>query len=465
MALLGAATRKTVGAGAAIALVLALIGYGLFTVFHGGNDKHLTAYFPRTIGLYKGSAVDVLGVPVGSVTRVHPEGTRVRVELEYDASRKLPANVGLTLVPPSVVADRYVQLGPAYTGGAVLPNNATIQEDHVQIPVELDQIFGSVSDLSAALGPNGANKNGALSQLINVAAANLNGNGQDLHDTLKGVSDAVSALSDSKDSLFGTITSLQKFTSTLAADDGGVRQVSQDLTAVSGQLAGERQDLGAALSNLATALNQVQSFVADNRTELAHDVGSLTTISSGLVNEKQAITEVLDEAPLAVYNLLEATSLTNGDCGADLYRNGYQGCYGVLQTRARLDPTTLITCLLGGLVKNTDGCVQASGTPTTTTGPTTPTVPGVPTLPTLPTLPGLPSLGGLGGLLGGLGLGSGGTTPKATSPPSSSGGLGGFLGNLFGSSYTTNGSASIAAADVPQPADGSLAAIWMVGTI
>ena len=43
----------------------------------------------------------------------------------------------------------------------------------------------------AALGPNGANENGALSDLIDTGAANLDGNGEALNRTITGFSQAV----------------------------------------------------------------------------------------------------------------------------------------------------------------------------------------------------------------------------------------------------------------------------------
>ena len=55
-------------------VVAALVAF----VFDGGRQKTLTAEFPRTVSLYVGSDVRVLGVPVGKVDSVTPSGTQVR---------------------------------------------------------------------------------------------------------------------------------------------------------------------------------------------------------------------------------------------------------------------------------------------------------------------------------------------------------------------------------------------------
>ncbi len=363
----------------AIALVAAL-GLVAYRVVASASTKQLTAYFPRTVGLYKGSAVKVLGVDVGQVTHITPQGTRVRVDLEYDASRKLPLNVGVALVPPSIVSDRYLQLTPAYTGGAPLKDHAVLQEDHTVVPVELDAIFGSLNDLNVALGPTGANKSGALTRLVDVGAANLKGNGAAFNQTLRGFSQAITALSDSRGALFGTITELQKFTTNLAQNDGGVRKVNKDLAAVAAQLAGERQDLGAAFANLATALGQVNTFVSSNRTLLKSDVTALKQVTGGLVSEQQALKEAVDLAPLGLHNLAGAF-----DAQAD---NGK----GVLRTRTNVDPNSIACALIKSQAGPAGAAVNCNTVPGGSSG-------GNPLGGVLP--PGAPPPGGLAGILGG----------------------------------------------------------------
>ncbi len=283
----------------ALAVVVALLVAGLA----GGSDKRVTAYFPEAIALYKGTSVRMLGVPIGTVTLVQPVGTEVKVEMTYDPKYKVPADAVAALVPPSIVSDRYVQLAPAYTGGPTMADGAVIPENRTEVPVELDQIFSSLNDLNVALGPNGANKHGALSRLIQVGAANMNGNGQAMNDALSGVSRMIETLANHRNDLFGTVANLQQFTTMLANDDAGVRNLNDMLAQVSVQLNGERGELGDALRNLSIALTQVAAFVHDNKNALTGDIKGLTSVTSGIVKEKQALSELLDLAPLGLQNL------------------------------------------------------------------------------------------------------------------------------------------------------------------
>jgi virulence factor Mce-like protein len=232
--------------------------------------------------------------------------------MSVDRNIKIPANAQAVVVAPSVVSDRYVQLAPVYSGGPTMTGNAVIPRSRTATPVELDQLYNSLNKVAQSLGPNGANSNGALSDLLNSAAANLNGNGQNLHDTITQLSQLATTLDQNKDNLFGTVDNLAKFTSTLASSDATVRQFSQQLQDVSGFLASEKSNLAAAVSQLGSSLGQVQSFIGDNRAAIKSNVDNLASVTQVLVNERSALAEVLDTAPLALGNLQDAYNASSG---------------------------------------------------------------------------------------------------------------------------------------------------------
>jgi len=288
----------------AATVIVVLVGAAGFTVWrYETPTRGLVAHFSRAVGILAGSDVRVLGVRIGSVVSVTPQGQTVRVEMRYDAGYEIPAGAQAVVVPPSIVSDRYVQLTPAYTGGATLPDGADLSVDRTAVPLELDDVYATLDDLNRALGPNGANADGALSGLVGTARKNLDGNGQQLHDTLAGLSGALSTVADGRDDLFGTVDNLQRFTTALATSDSQVRELNQRLADVGEQLAAERDDLAAALHTLATALADITTFVRDNRAALSDNVTALADISGVLVRQQKALIDVLDVAPLALSNL------------------------------------------------------------------------------------------------------------------------------------------------------------------
>jgi phospholipid/cholesterol/gamma-HCH transport system substrate-binding protein len=306
--------RGPLGAVLAVALVAVLgTAIGLAWWRSQPAQRTLVAHFSQTVGIYPGSDVRVMGVKIGSITAVKPAGTTVTVTMKYDAKYRIPASAAAVIVPPSVVSDRYVQLSPAYPGsGPVLKNGAQLSGDKAVVPLELDDVYNALNNLSAALGPNGANANGSLSDLLAAGKENLQGNGKTLHQTLEDLADAMDTLSNGRQDLFGTVVNLQKFTTALAESDSAVRQFNQQLADVSEQLAGEREDLAAALKDLSVALGQVATFVKDNQAQLVDNVNALTDITGVLVQQQKAIVDVLNVAPTALSNLNLAYNARSG---------------------------------------------------------------------------------------------------------------------------------------------------------
>ncbi|QBR94405.1 MCE family protein [Nocardioides euryhalodurans] len=290
-----------------------------------GNEERrtLTAHFPRTISLYEGSDVRVLGVPVGTVDSVTPSGTDVVVTISYDPEVKVPADAQAVIVSPSIVGDRYVQLTPAYDGGEVLPDGATMQTEQTAVPLELDEIYENLDELNVALGPTGANRNGALSDLLEVTAENFGGEGEQFNQTIRDFSDFSQTLSDNREEFFGSARALQGFISTLAENDQTVRDFNQSIADVSTVLEGEKEELAASLRNLSTALGEVSTFVRDNRAILGRNIEGLNRVSKVLVKQRDALDEILSAAPVALNNL----ALT------------YNPQAGTLDTRSNLEQT------------------------------------------------------------------------------------------------------------------------------
>lgn len=306
---------------APLVIAVLVLAAGLTVLLADGGQNTLTAHFPRAVSIYQGSDVRVLGVPIGKVDKVTPDGTDVIVTMHYDKDVKIPADAQAVIVAPSIVGDRYVQLTPAYTTGRVLADGAVLSTDRTAVPLELDQIYGSLDQLVSALGPNGANKDGALSDLLEQTAANFGGQGAQVHQTIGDLSKLTKTLDDNKDALFGSAGQLESFVNTLATNDGTVRDFTTSLAGVSQMLAGERTDLSSSLHNLQVALGDVAGFVRENKDALGTDIDGLNRVLKVVVKDRDALNETLSAAPVALSNLYlaynpdAATLDTNANLG------------------------------------------------------------------------------------------------------------------------------------------------------
>jgi phospholipid/cholesterol/gamma-HCH transport system substrate-binding protein len=205
--------RRRLGRIVALATVLAVVAAGaLWWLFGGGDQKRVTAYFSRAVGVYAGSDVQVLGVRVGAVESVTPRGGQVEVVFTVDGDVGVAPDTKAVVVAPSVVSDRYVQLTDLSRGGPVIADGAVIPASRTATPVELDELYASLNTLVTALGPDGSNSDGALSDLLDTGAANLEGNGAAFNESVRNFADAARTLSGSAGDLFGTVDELQKFT-------------------------------------------------------------------------------------------------------------------------------------------------------------------------------------------------------------------------------------------------------------
>jgi virulence factor Mce-like protein len=273
-------------------------------VVSGGSRIHITAYFTESNGIYAGNHVDILGLPVGSVSSVTPEPSRVKVVLSLPADTKIPLDAQAFIVPPSVISDRYVGLSPAWNGtGPTMPDGYVLPVSRTHEPAEFDQLVGSLTTLFNALGPKEAGAKGAVGRLIKVLSENLEGNGQYLRKSIEGLSSATGALTADGGAFAELIKNLDVLSRNLAARTSQISSFESDLATATGELARERGDITAVIDNLSTGLLGLASFIRSHRAALHGDVHDLVVTTSVLLRHQRALIETLDNLPLAAQNL------------------------------------------------------------------------------------------------------------------------------------------------------------------
>lgn len=304
MSRLSSVLRRSVTPLLVLAVAAAAAYFSGITPLKHATGTTFTAVFSSTVGLYPGSDVEVLGVSVGHVTAVTPQDGKVDVVVQLDHGQQVAANTDAVIVAPTLVSDRYVQLTKPYTTGAPLADGATITT--TAVPVEIDQLYGSLDNIAKELGPEGVNKHGALSRLLKVAAANLGGNGTRINQTIGQFGKATSTLADSGDDLFATIANLDKISKTLDAHNSSVAAVNRKFAQVSTYLAGDRDDMAAAVANLGDAMVDLNRFIKENRTKLRTSVTNLIGPTQVLDNEQTSIRQTLKTIPLALQDFEQA---------------------------------------------------------------------------------------------------------------------------------------------------------------
>jgi len=301
-------------------IATALVGLLLIAAFFvstRSDQREVTAYFDRAVAVYPGTDLRIMGVQVGEVTAVIPDGNQVRVEMRYDDAYDLPAKASAAVVTPTLVADRYIQVFPPYEKGAKLSDGGEIPLERTQTPIELDRMYKALDDLSVAIGPqNGQTEGGALADLLNASADALEGNGQAGSDTIRNLSAVAEVLSENRGPLFDDVRALASISETLAANDSTVDGFIDQLTGVSAQLAGERDELAKVLNSLAESMKTVEGFIKENREVLGSSVNKLTSIMERVDNQKDALGLVAQKGALAMGNLALAYDPSTASFGS-----------------------------------------------------------------------------------------------------------------------------------------------------
>ena len=215
-------------------------------------------------------------------------------------------------VTPSVIPDRTVQIVPAYSGGPKMESGAHIPLDRTATPVEVDKLYSSVQELTEALGPDGANKDGSLDRFLASSADTLGENGAALGRSIDELSTAATTLADSSQDISETVVNLQSFVTMLAENDAQVRNFNSQMATFNATVAGQRENLQGALAELSYALADVARLVRDNQDVIRSNADRLATISQITADQREDIEEILLTAPLALANLINAYDSESG---------------------------------------------------------------------------------------------------------------------------------------------------------
>jgi phospholipid/cholesterol/gamma-HCH transport system substrate-binding protein len=310
----------TVVAVVALGSVL-FVGWRIYTAT---TTTSVTAYFNNTSGIYIGDDVKIMGVNVGKIDQIEPDGDRIKVDFHYDSSYKVPAEAKAVILSQSLISSRAIQLAPAYTGGDALTDGADIPLERTAVPVEWDDFRAQLERLSASLGPTETNKDGALGGMVDSAAEALSGKGDSINQTIKKMSDAMSTLSDGRTDLFGTIQHLQVFVSALAASDQQIVQINGHFASVTDALNGTDHDLSDALNDIDSVTADLQQFVAQNRDGLTKSLDDLAAVTGSLESSKPDIEQILHILPTALANFANIYQPAQGGMTGALAVNHFQ---------------------------------------------------------------------------------------------------------------------------------------------
>jgi phospholipid/cholesterol/gamma-HCH transport system substrate-binding protein len=266
-----------------LAIIAGIVGWQLYKKL---TNNTVVAYFPEALSLYAGDRVQIMGVKVGTIDKIEPAGDKMKVTFHYANRYKVPANATASILNPTLVASRTIQLSPPYTGGPVMQDNAVIPEDRTQVPVEWDELRNSIDRILTQLGPTPQQPKGPFGDLIESAANGFAGKGKQINEALSSLSDALDTLNSGRGDFFAVVRSLALFVNALYRSDQQFVALNNDLASVTDKFTQNDHEVADTLRDVNALLTTTRRFFDQNGGVLSTDINNLADATNAIVQPK-----------------------------------------------------------------------------------------------------------------------------------------------------------------------------------
>jgi phospholipid/cholesterol/gamma-HCH transport system substrate-binding protein len=316
----------------------------------------VVAYFSTAKAIYVGDNVRVAGLKVGTITAIEPDGDRAKMTMSVDRDVPIPADAKAVVVAENLIAARYVQLTPTYQpgDGSTMVSGAVIPIERTAVPVEWDDVKDQLMRLATDLGPSSPTSATSIGRVIDSSAAAMRGNGDKLRETLAQLSGVSRVLAQGGGNLVDIIKNLATFVTALRDSNVQIVEFGDRLATLTSVLDEGRSDLDAGLTNLSTAIGDVQRFVASTGNQAAEQVRRLADVTQILVDHRDALENLLHVAPTAVANTYSAQDPNTGTLPGTFVFNNFSnpialicGAIGAIQNITAPETAKLCAQTLG----------------------------------------------------------------------------------------------------------------------
>ncbi|WP_246872507.1 MCE family protein [Rhodococcus sp. DMU1] len=294
-------TRKTrLLRGIGIVVVAALCAAAAWYVFVGTDrTRTVTAEFASVGGIYPGSKVAVLGLPVGTVEAVEPAGTVVEVTMRIPDDITLPADVSAFVMNPSIISDRFVELSPVYTAGPRFEGDDVIPPERSHAPINWDELLESVDTIAAALGP----ESGSLGSTLDLAADATAGLGPEINRALRALGAAGSVLGARSEDIGALVDDLGVAVAAVDARQGSLSELAGGLSELGAEMQRQNLDVAGPIGQLTTILDRLDVLLGSRGEDIAAVVSNAQVLTGQFAQHEVDFAEFMDVLPLAMQNI------------------------------------------------------------------------------------------------------------------------------------------------------------------
>ena len=238
------------------------------------NPYSLSAEFSNAFGVLPNAEVTYLGVTYGRVSKVERIPGGVRVDMEIDRGRRIPAGSDASIFRKSAIGEQYVDFLPPPGGGGTewYRKGTLIPMSKTHVPLEFSEFLRSASALISSVPPD------AVAQLLEAAAVGLDGRTDSLRALAEGGDKIGAALASRTDALDRLAENNTRLTHVVAQHRGSLGQSLTDLREVADSLRNARGDVSVLLERGSKLLTQVADVVGHHKGDLDCDLKTLELV-------------------------------------------------------------------------------------------------------------------------------------------------------------------------------------------
>jgi phospholipid/cholesterol/gamma-HCH transport system substrate-binding protein len=206
-----------------------------------------------------GAEVKLRGVVVGEVRRVSADGQRasLRLAVDPDSLRQIPANVTARLLPKTLFGERYVALQvPPDAAPVPLRPGAVIGQDRTSSAVELERVLDDALPLLQAIAPD------KLAATLGALAGALDGRGARLGADLTTLDNYLAALNAQLPAIRADIDKLTRVLSTFDGALPDLMNILRNVTVTARTVSDQREELAAFLADTTDLADSSRVFLA-----------------------------------------------------------------------------------------------------------------------------------------------------------------------------------------------------------
>jgi phospholipid/cholesterol/gamma-HCH transport system substrate-binding protein len=268
-----------VGVGVTLGIIFVALNFNRLPFVN--QDQTYSAYFAEGGGLLAGSAVQVSGFPVGTVSGMKLDGNRVLVTFTVAEDIHIGENTEAAIKTKSLLGAKIVEVFPRGEGQL----DGVIPLDRTKSPYQLPDALGDLSMTISGLNTD------QVSDSLSMLSETFKDTPPDLKIALDGVTRFSETLDARDAELRSLLTNAQKVTGVLAERSDEIVTLLADTNALLLQLQTQSSALDTISNSITAVTQQIKGFITEQRDGLKPALEKLTGVLAIVDNRKSEVQE------------------------------------------------------------------------------------------------------------------------------------------------------------------------------